>query len=144
MGELKVVYQPDEVTHEPWYILAAFGPCFEVVVELRDSDAQQRRLEGEPAPALVRAMALIDTGASISIIDQRIYELLRPTAYAIEYLKGIQVDRPIEAATLHRAVLVSDRNARALERRRPCRTATWENSGSIDLAGPRLPGAEAI
>lgn len=67
------------------------GPCIAVRVELHPSEIQQARLEGRSAPQPVMASALIDTGASITVIDQSIQMALDPAVVGVtflDFLKG--------------------------------------------------------
>ena len=95
MGRLDVQLSSREPGTEPWWELQLMGPCIAVRVELHPSEIQQARLEGRSTPQPVMASALIDTGASITVIDQSIQVALDPAVVGVTFLKGIRDDQAL-------------------------------------------------
>lgn len=66
--------QPDgtSVPIPPGIVLAQRGPCVEVSISVAQVVAQQLAQSGQPIPAPVSGLALIDTGASVTCVDDSI------------------------------------------------------------------------
>src|SRR5262245_29902458 len=94
MGRLAKDYPPRELTQPIWYLLHSIGPCITVEIELHPGEANQRRLEGRLIPPKYRAVAVVDTGASMSVIDERIHQALDPNICGTTFLRTLNPDEP--------------------------------------------------
>ena len=76
---------------EPWYELLHHGPRVRVAVGLQSDDAEVIELAGGgPVPKPLEGMALIDTGANLTLVDDRVWKALKPTRHGETALKGFQ------------------------------------------------------
>lgn len=76
---------------EPWYELLHHGPRVRVAVRLQPDDAEVIELAGgDPPSQPLVGMALIDTGANLTVVDDRVWKALKPTIHGETALKGFR------------------------------------------------------
>lgn len=61
----------------PRNVLISSGPCIQVEIALHPTLAQHLQAQGQPVPAPVTGVGLIDTGASLSAIDHSVVQSLQ-------------------------------------------------------------------
>jgi len=94
--EIQYPGQADKQAGLPTSILQRIGPLLNVTVGVTPEHEQKLRSLGIPVPEPVPGVALIDTGASITVIDESIAQQLklRPTAIARLNHPGGVTNRP--------------------------------------------------
>ena len=94
-------FEPSEPAQEIWYPLRCLGPEIDVSVSLHPAEAQALRTRREQPPPSIPANGLIDTGASMTVLDDRLFTGLRPSVVGVIPLKPFQEQPPIMASVVH-------------------------------------------
>src|SRR5437762_1583992 len=73
------VQTPDgqTVNVPPHIVLQQRGPCLQVSITVAQAIAEQLLQQGQPVPQPISGIALVDTGASATCIDQQVAEQLQ-------------------------------------------------------------------
>lgn len=85
-------------------MLQHLGPCIPVGIELHTFDVGELQSEGLPIPAPIQTLALVDTGASMSVVHPSIMNALNPTIYARTPMRGVHNEEPRRCPTFRAIV----------------------------------------
>lgn len=101
MARLRRQYASSDPTIPEWYVLQHLGPLIGVSIELHPAEVQALRGAGRAIPAPVVGTALVDTGASVTLIDEHVFHALKPTVHAYTDFKGYRDEAPIPSPVFH-------------------------------------------
>lgn len=89
MGVFETDYPPGELIQTSEHLLQVLGAYLPVSVELLPADIEAFRRAQLPIPSPIGTLALIDTGASMTIVDHSIKRRLDPVVYGTHIIKGV-------------------------------------------------------
>ena len=90
---------PDSADRRGEWTLAADGPEFRVQVSVHPVLAQELMRRGDTPPPPVEGMALVDTGASQTLVDERIVEQLSIPPMGTQRLRTFLSGDPVTLST---------------------------------------------
>lgn len=97
-----------EGRRRPEWNLASEGPEFPVRIGVHPALAQELLRRGDQPPAPVEGMALVDTGASQTLVDSRVIEQLDIPPVGVQRMRTFLSGEPVPLSTHFTSIRLGD------------------------------------